>query len=209
MALPLYATPAAMLEAMIAATAAAPLVRNFAGTIEDMGGDAIVVESELFPREALDFYTRHNLNELHRVEDEQQLGAPGHVDEHAAAYQRWYNGARGGGQGDYRAGIVPKIANVVACLTAFPHSKRAVLTVPNAPALDHTVDEDAKCLRELHFYVDEDGKLSCSGFMRAQAASIFPKNIHFIGTIQQRVAEALGRPVGSYTHFVTQLTSGR
>jgi hypothetical protein len=33
-----------------------------------------------------------------------------------------------------------------------------------------------KCCRELHLYI-EDGKLCCTGFLRLQNATIFPKNV--------------------------------
>ena len=33
--------------------------------------------------------------------------------------------------------------------------------------------------------------------------------VHFIATLLERVARKLGRQPGSYTHFVTTLTSGR
>lgn len=189
---PVFASPAAMLAAVTAATAGGVTRRCFVGTIQDMRGDAIVCETELFPRSALEFYTAHNLDEL--ASDDPR-------------YTTLYSSARGGGQGDYRAGMKEKLANVVDCLTRFPASKRAVLTIPNRN-VSHEVDEDAKCLRELHFWVD-NGALHASGFMRAQAASIFPKNIHFIGTIHHRIAGALGLAVGSYTHVVTTLVSGR
>ena len=130
---------------------------------------------------------------------------PAHAEAHAA----WYSPERGGPQGDYRADMPAKLANVVDALTRFPHSKRAVLTV-FARNSSHAVDEDAKCLRELHFFVKQgDERLHCAGYMRAQAASIFPKNIHFIATVLARVAAAVGREPGEYTHSVTQLTNGR
>jgi len=141
----------------------------------------------------------------------------------------FYTPARGGGQGDYRDGIAEKIANVVSCLRAFPHSKRAVLAIPHTRAgsitADHTNTDEAKCLRELHFHLDDGPdpadpddataalppgpRLCCTGFMRAQAASIFPKNIHFIGTLMHQIARQLNVPVGSYTHIVTTLVNER
>jgi len=213
--LPTFDTPAGMLADMVALTGRHARVRNYMGVIVDMRLEATVVETELFPRGALEFYTAHNLDELD----------PEHVEAHAAGYRTYYNSARGGGQGDYRAGIKQKIANVVDALTRFPASKRAVLTIPPV-ALDHSVDGDAKCLRELHFYLEarepEEGEagvattaapepeaLHCTGFMRAQAASIFPKNIHFIGAVMNAVARGLGKPVGTYTHIVTTLTNER
>lgn len=78
-----------------------------------------------------------------------------------------------------------------------------------------TVTDEAKCLRELHFYLDDPAsgprRLSCTGTIRAQAASIFPKNIHdhFIGTMMQHIAQQLKVEVGTYTHQVTTLAEGR
>jgi hypothetical protein len=122
----------------------------------------------------------------------------------------------------------------------------------------HMHTDFAKCLRELHFYLDHpldapragamasgtggtgatasdaDRLLCCTGFMRAQAVSIFPKNIHFIGksptdgtpfvcrSVDRRgacsvcsgammhiIAGRLQRKVGHYTHFVTTLVAER
>jgi hypothetical protein len=275
-----FRSPADMLDNMTRITAGGKTVHNFCAAVDDMGPESIVVETPLFPRDALTFYTRFNLNTLDLAKEEDK-----------ALHERFYNPARGGGQGDYRAGIKEKVENVVDCLTRFPASKRAVLTIPNR-SIDHTVDEEAKCLRELHFYTEPvpsgsgagagagagSRQVSCTGFMRAQAATIVPKNIHFIGeegrgtggvcvcvcarawtgrlvlvgvlatacgwhpsgegacsishpssepnptwntphlflqrppragTIMHTVADRLGMPVGSYTHFVTTLVDGR
>jgi len=170
------------------------VVRNYTGEIENMSPAYLVVETDLFPRGALEFYTRFNLNQTNEADK--------------VAHAQWYNAARGGAQGDYRENIENKVGNVVDCLQKFPQSKRAVLTI--APAsTDHTSEKDAKCLRELHFYVEGDGRLHCTGFMRAQAAAIFPKNIHFIGTVMNLIAKKLNRTVGPYTHFVTTLVNDR
>lgn len=138
---------------------------------------AYTVQTELFPVPALKFYSRFNLG----------LFDPENNAQDKKDQATYYNAARGGGQGDYREGLQQKISNVVSALTQFPHSKRAVLTIPctthTSVESDHTVTDWAKCLRELHFYLDSNGRLSCTGFMRAQAASIFPKNIHFIGKL--------------------------
>lgn len=174
-------------------------IRNYVGVVENMEETHLVVETELFSAEVLRFYSWHNLclfNEESNPED----------------YAKFYNEARGGAQGDYREGLPEKFDNVVRCLSEFPASKRAVLTVPysseGSMCADHTRDDQAKCLRELHFYV-QDKKLHCSGFMRAQAASIFPKNIHFIGTLMNVIGERLDLQTGSYTHFVTTLVNER
>jgi hypothetical protein len=89
-------------------------VRNFVGVIEDISPEASVCETRLFPRGALEYYTRKNLGwEYTQAE--------------ADAYQME---ERGGEQGDYRAGMPEKIANVIACLDAEPRSKRAIIPIP-------------------------------------------------------------------------------
>lgn len=207
-----FDSPTELMNDMLAALDAraagdATPVRNYIGVITDMSRHSLVIETPLFPEVALDFYTAHNLC---RLIDTPERDGP--------LYSRYYDAARGGGQGDYRDGLSAKIDNVVDCLTRFPQSKRAVLTVPlsnhTSTESDHTVDAEAKCLRELHFYI-EDNRLHCTGLMRANAATIFPKNIHYIGTLQRLIADRLaaagvcGGGVGSYTHFVTTLIDGR
>ncbi|KAG8468127.1 hypothetical protein KFE25_007179 [Diacronema lutheri] len=209
--LPRYATPREMLDAMEAATRELPpdgCLRNWIGVVEQMDASAIVVETDLFPADALAFYTFHNLAGA--------VAAPPELlprmDELRAQY---YAAARGGGQGDYRAGIAAKVADVVACLQAHPGSKRAVLSIPfssgrGSHEVRHGDTDEAKCLRELHFYIDAgDDRLHCSAFMRAQATSIFPKNIHLIGTLLGAIAQQLGLAPGTYVHFVTTLVHGR
>jgi hypothetical protein len=188
-----YADAAAMLAAMERAVP----THNFIGTISTLTLASATLETALFPQAALAYYSALNLGEIDAANPA-----------HAALTAEWYSPARGGPQGDYREGMPAKLANVVDALRRFPRSKRAVLTVPQRNA-SHEVDADAKCLRELHFWEGEDGRLHCSGFMRAQACSIFPKNIHFIASLLDRVAQATGKQPGSYTHFVTTLTSGR
>ncbi len=47
-----------------------------------------------------------------------------------AEYDEWFDVQRGGDQGDYREGMQAKIDNVVDCLAAHPHSKRAIIPIP-------------------------------------------------------------------------------
>jgi hypothetical protein len=183
--------------AMLAAMEKAAPTHNFVGTISCLTLASATLETALFPAAALGYYSALNLGEIDSANPA-----------HAALTAAWYSPERGGPQGDYREGMPAKVANVVDALRRFPHSKRAVLTVPQRNA-SHEVDADAKCLRELHFWLGEDDRLHCSGFMRAQACSIFPKNVHFIASLLDRVAQAVGKQPGSYTHFVTTLTSGR
>lgn len=165
-------------------------VRNFSRLI-DMSD--FLVETSLFPSDVLEAYSAWNLE---REIDEQQ--------------RAFFSAERGGGQGDYRKGMAAKIDNVVDCLTRFPQSKRAVITISNNPSPSHESDDDAKCLRELHFHIDED-RLCATVLFRAQAAQIFPKNIHFIGALMQEIASRLpGAPgLGTLYYLTTILVSDR
>lgn len=166
-------------------TSGGRLVRNFHQEIlmEDW-----LIETELFPREALEAYTAWNLG--HELRPEQR---------------RWFSEQRGGGQGDYREGMRDKVANVVDCLTRFPSSKRAVITIANNPQPSHTSDGEAKCMRELHFHLEE-GKLNATVLFRAQAALIFPKNIHFIGALMQEVGARLpGQPRPGHLFYLASV----
>ena len=104
-----------------------------------------------------------------------------------------------------------KIANVVDCLTHFPESKRAVIAVCNNAAADHRSDDDAKCVREIHLYLDDAGQLSGTVLLRAQAAILFPKNIHMIGSIMAEVAGRLPQEpaLGTLFYVTTILVSDR
>lgn len=237
-----------MLEDMERKTASPGVTHfNYSGRIQDMSADRILVETELFPRPVLEYYTGKNLDLLQEERN----------PHHARLTQEYFNPERGGAQGDYSSGIQPKIHNVLDCLQKFPASKRAILTLPyseiTSTQADHTVDAEAKCLRELHFYLTSSSReggvsspaiplhellpslqltpssngsesraqqqrqqtsgdldiLNCTGLMRANAAIIFPKNIHFIGAVLHCIASELGVRVGSYTHFVTHLVSDR
>ena len=102
---------------------------------------------------------------------------------------------------------------MVECLKETPDSKRAIIPIPFATEGSNTVDwtnaAQTKCCRELHLYI-EDGKLKCTGFLRMQNASIFPKNIHFFATLLEHVAKELGDvPLGEYTHWITNLCYDR
>ncbi|CAE8721604.1 unnamed protein product, partial [Polarella glacialis] len=79
-------------------------VRNFVGVIEDISVASSVVETELFPRGALEFYTKKNMGWTYTQQDS----------------DKWLLPERGGDQGDYRDGMQEKIANVIACLKSEP-----------------------------------------------------------------------------------------
>ncbi|SMF61985.1 hypothetical protein [Pseudobacteriovorax antillogorgiicola] len=165
-------------------------VRNFSQMI-DM--ENYTVETDMFPEEVLKAYSDYNL--------EKPL---------TDAQKAFFNEARGGKQGDYRDGMKRKIENVVDCMNRFPQSKRALITISNNPFPSHESDDDAKCMREIHFY-QEDGKLNASVLFRAQAAQIFPKNIHFIGSLMDEVASSLepGLKLGALHYHTSILVSDR
>ncbi len=167
------------------------MIRNFHQNIRM---DSWEVETDLFPKEALVVYSAWNLEQDISSEDK----------------KKYFSAYRGGAQGDYRDGMDAKISNVVACLTLFPHSKRAVITIPNISSPAHTSDDDAKCLREIHFYLDGQ-QLNATAFFRAQAADIFPKNIHFIGVLISKIAGKLDGEVkpGVLHYHATTLVADR
>lgn len=171
-------------------------MHNFVGVIDDISVAASTVETELFPRGALEYYTKKNMGWEYTAEEAAQ----------------WQLPERGGEQGDYRVGMQEKIANVIDCLKNEPLSKRAVIPIPFAEAPSSTADwkdqGQNKCCRELHFYF-EDGKLKCTGILRMQNASIMPKNIHFFATLIAYVAKELNVEVKEYTHWITHLCHDR
>ncbi len=94
-----------MLDLTRSSTGKSVTLRNFVGTIQDMSTEAsYTVETELFPAEAMKFYTRHNLLQTDRVGSKTD----------AALYTKYYNAARGGGQGDYRHLISEKLITEIS-----------------------------------------------------------------------------------------------
>ena len=132
-----------------------------------------LIETKLFPKHVLETYTLWNLG---KDLTSDQLSV--------------FSDLRGGGQGNYREGINEKIDNVVEALQNFPHSKRALITIPNNSYAQHSNDDEAKCMREIHFRLDRN-KINATVFFRAQAALIFPKNIHFIGSLMKEIANRI------------------
>mmetsp|Transcript_25014 Transcript_25014/g.80842 ORF Transcript_25014/g.80842 Transcript_25014/m.80842 type:complete len:224 (-) Transcript_25014:3168-3839(-) len=172
------------------------VVRNFVCVIDDIRPESSLVETELFPRGAIEFYTAKNMGWQYTQEQ----------------YDEWFLPERGGEQGDYREGMPEKIANVIDCLKNEPLSKRAIIPIPFNSEGSETVDwrnqGQTKCCRELHLYL-EDGVLKCTGIVRMQNANIFVKNIHFFATLLQQVAQALEVELGEYTHWITNLCFDR
>jgi thymidylate synthase len=168
---------------MLSLTTEQKVVHHFTASI-DLKNTLVI--NEHFSLDALEAYTRYNLGQDLLPQDES-----------------YFDAQRGGSQGDYREGMLQKIANIVNCLTQFPQSKRAVITIPNKPLALHSETNEAKCLREIHFYLDGD-VLNGAAYFRAQAAIIFPKNIHFMGGLFYTVASNLGSQINlGALHYVT------
>ena len=158
----------------------------------DIQLDPWLVETDLFPQEALEVYSAWNLEH----------------DIPADMREKYFSAHRGGSQGDYRDGMRAKIDNVVDCLQHYPQSKRAVITIPNNTSPSHRDDAAAKCMREIDFYLEGD-TVGATVLFRAQAAEIFPKNIHFIGEMVAEVANRLGKVPGRLHYLATTLVADR
>ena len=190
------------IEMQISAKKIAP-TNNFTGIIDEFSKENATILSDLFDLETLDYYARKN------------CGFPVTKDE-VEKYETEY---RGGLQGDYSSDMDSKIKNIVDSLINFPASKRAVVMMNNK-WWTHDDTDEAKCCRELHFYLStsKDGNsmlLNCTGIFRAQAVDIMPKNFFFVYKILEVINEKLNSQakqkylIGSYTHFVTILVPTR
>ena len=190
------------IEMQISAKKIAP-TNNFTGIIDEFNKENATILSDLFDLETLDYYARKN------------CGFPVTKTE-IEKYETEY---RGGLQGDYSSDMDSKIKNIVDSLINFPASKRAVVMMNNK-WWTHDDTDEAKCCRELHFYLStsKDGNsmlLNCTGIFRAQAVDIMPKNFFFVYKILEVINEKLNSQakqkylIGSYTHFVTILVPTR
>ena len=176
-------------------------INDFVGKIKYFDEENAIVETDLFDIDSLRYYAKKNCG-LEVTEKEKEL------------FETEY---RGGSQGDYSSEMEQKINNVVDSLVKFPNTKRAVVMMNNQWWFHDDTDE-AKCLREIHFRFEEEDNnfnLCSTGFFRAQAVDIMPKNFYFVYTIMSEVLEKVKKEVkfevkmGSYTHFVTILVPTR
>ena len=177
---------------------------DFVGLIDSFNKENAVVETELFDIQSLEYYAKKNCG-MEVSEEEKKI------------FETEY---RGGSQGDYSIEMSGKINNVVESLVNFPNSKRAVITMNNK-WWKHDDTDEAKCCREIHFRLTPTKtekypwKLSCTGFFRAQAVDIMPKNFYFVFNIMEvvrhKIMDCLDSDIeiGSYTHFVTVLVPTR
>ena len=176
-------------------------INDFVGKIDVFNQENATILTELFDIDSLQYYAKKNCG-LEVTKKEKEL------------FETEY---RGGSQGDYSKEMTLKIKNVVESLVNFTDTKRAVVMMNNNWWMHDDTDE-AKCLREIHFRLektDNNYKLCSTGFFRAQAVDIMPKNFYFIYTIMKEVKDRISKNVqfevqmGSYTHFVTILVPTR
>ena len=176
-------------------------INDFVGKIEYFDEENAIIETDLFDIDSLRYYAKKNCG-LEVTEKEKEL------------FETEY---RGGSQGDYSSEMTQKINNVVDSLVKFRNSKRAVVMMNNQ-WWSHDNTDEAKCCREIHFRLEEEDnnfKLCSTGFFRAQAVDIMPKNFYFVYTIMSEVLQKVKKEVkfevemGSYTHFVTILVPTR
>lgn len=176
-------------------------INDFVGKIDVFNQENATILTELFDIDSLQYYAKKNCG-LDVTKKEKEL------------FETEY---RGGSQGDYSKEMTLKIKNVVESLVNFTDTKRAVVMMNNN-WWRHDDTDEAKCLREIHFRLektDNNYKLCSTGFFRAQAVDIMPKNFYFIYTIMKEVKDRISKNVqfevqmGSYTHFVTILVPTR
>ena len=177
---------------------------DFTGVIPSFTEENALFETDLFDEKSLKYYAKKNCG-MEVTKEEKKL------------FETEY---RGGSQGDYSIEMNEKIDNVVQSLVKFPSSKRAVIMMNNSWWFHEDTDE-AKCCRELHFRLtpskmnDSEWKFSCTGFFRAQAVDIMPKNFYFVynimEVIRKKISDSLKSEIemGSYTHIVTILVPTR
>ena len=177
---------------------------DFVGVIDSFTEENALIQTELFDEQSLKYYGKKNCG-MEVSEKEKEL------------FETAY---RGGSQGDYSIEMSEKIDNAAESLVKFSTSKRAIVMMNNQ-WWTHDDTDEAKCCRELHFRLvpseleNHKWKLSCTGFFRAQAVDIMPKNFYFVFNImevvRQKIIDSLSSniEIGSYTHFVTVLVPTR
>ena len=99
-----------------------------------------------------------------------------------------------------------QVSKVIECLIADPYSRRATMkiNVPhNNPDLYHTKDEP--CTMYMQFFI-KGNKLDMQVAMRSNDMWYgLPYDLIYFWSIQDFIAKALNKEVGSYTHFAGSL----
>lgn len=91
-----------------------------------------------------------------------------------------------------------QIQFVIDELKRNPYSRRAVIDVRNNAEDMHSADP--ACLQHIQYFI-RDGKLDCMVLFRSNdACKAAFMNAFALICLQERIAEALGVPIGTYTH---------
>ena len=101
------------------------VLRNFVGVIRDISVEASTVQTELFPKGALDYYTKKNMGWDYTKEE----------------YGQWRLPERGGEQGDYREGVS---AMMVMMMMMLRGGQPIVFHIPVASP--HTISTTLSCI---------------------------------------------------------------
>lgn len=97
-----------------------------------------------------------------------------------------------------------QIETIINLLKADPSSRRAVLNL-NVPNPNVATTKDEICTICLNFFI-RDGKLNCTGMMRSNDIIFgLTYDITYFTQLQKYIANRLGIPTGSYTHFATSI----
>lgn len=92
---------------------------------------------------------------------------------------------------------IDQVQFVIEDLKRNPSSRRAVILVRNS---DDVYSEDPACLQHIQYFI-RNGKLECKVLFRSNdACKASYMNMYALIMLQKRVADALGIPVGPYTH---------
>ena len=97
-----------------------------------------------------------------------------------------------------------QIETIIDLLKNDPTSRRAVLNI-NVPNPNVATTKDEMCTIALNLFI-RDGKLHCTGMMRSNDIIFgLTYDITYFTQLQKYIADRLGIPTGTYTHFATSL----
>lgn len=97
-----------------------------------------------------------------------------------------------------------QIEKIIELLTVDPYSRRAVINinVPNEKVIETKDEPCTVCLD----YQIRNGKLHCTCVMRSNDVNFGLRNdLGYFISLQKYIAERLGVPVGTYTHFAMSI----
>ena len=98
---------------------------------------------------------------------------------------------------DDKGNVIDQIQFVIDDLKRNPSSRRAVILIRN---FEDVSSDDPACLQHIQYFI-RDGKLECKVLFRSNdACKASFMNMFALIMLQKRIADALGIPIGTYTH---------